>query len=160
MAPAAPPQEPSALPTTTAADAAAVPVPQSAVPRVPQPAKASSGELDGRKAAGGAFTKKWTARLFGKAEPEAHPTETETAAAAEAAAAAAADSSAPRQLEVTFTVPGEEGGGEGGGEEGGEEGLAGGVPRLFLGLHLSSTNAILAMEPGGLAAQVRLRAAA
>jgi hypothetical protein len=158
MAPAAPPQEPSALPTTTAADAAAVPVPQSAVP---QPAKASSGELDGRKAAGGAFTKKWTARLFGKAEPEAHPTETETAAAAEAAAAAAADSSAPRQLEVTFTVRGEEGGGEGGGGEGGgEEGLAGGVPRLFLGLHLSSTNAILAMEPGGLAAQVRLRAAA
>ena len=173
MAPAAPPQEPSALPTTTAADAAAVPVPQSAVPRVPQPAKASSGELDGRRAPGGAFTKKWTARLFGKAEPEAHPTETETAAAAEAAAAAAAaDSSAPRQLEVTlevtFTAPGEEGGGEGGeegggeggGEEGGEEGLAGGVPRLFLGLHLSSTNAILAMEPGGLAAQVRLRATA
>ena len=157
MAPAAPPQEPSALPTTTAADAAAVPVPQSAVP---QPAKASSGELDGRKAPGGAFTKKWTARLFGKAEPEAHPTETETAAAAEAEAAAAADSSAPRHLEVTFTAAGEEGGGEGGGEEGGEEGLAGGVPRLFLGLHLSSTNAILAMEPGGLAAQVRHRAAA
>ena len=123
MAPAAPPQEPSALPTTTAADAAAVPVPQSAVP---QPAKASSGELDGRKAAGGAFTKKWTARLFGKAEPEAHPTETETAAAAEAAAAAAAESSAPRQLEVSFTVRGEEGGGEGGSEGGGGTGGGGG----------------------------------
>ena len=64
-------------------------------------------------------------------------------------------------LTVICTRGGEEGGGEGGGGEGGgEEGLAGGVPRLFLGLHLSSTNAILAMEPGGLAAQVRLRAAA
>lgn len=157
MAPAAPPQEPSALPTTTAADAAAVPVPQSAAPQL---AKASSGELDGRKAPGGAFTKKWTARLFGKAEPEAHPTETETAAAAEAVAAAAADSSGPRQLEVTFTASGEEGGVEGRGEEGGEEGMAGVVPRLFLGLHLSSTNAILAMDPGGLAAQVMHWAAA
>ena len=97
MAPAAPPQEPSALPTTTAADAAAVPAPQSAVP---QPAKASSAELDGRKAAGGAFTKKWTARLFGKAEPEAHPTETETAAAAEAAAAAAAGPTRPTRCSL------------------------------------------------------------
>ena len=148
MAPAAPPQEPFALPTAADADAAAVAVPQSGVP---QPAKASSGELDGRRAPSGAFTKKWTARLFGKAEPEAPPTEAEAEAAA--AAAAAAESSAARHLEVTFTSPG-------GGEEGGEEGLLGGVPRLFLGLHLSGTDAILAMEPGGLAAQVTHRAAA
>ena len=136
MAPAAPPQEPFALPTAADADAAAVAVPQSAAP--PQLAKAPSG----------VFTKKWTARLFGKAELEAPPTEAEAEAAAEAAAAAA-ESSAARHLEVTFTSPG-----------GGEEGLLGGVPRLFLGLHLSGTDAILAMEPGGLAAQVTHRAAA
>ena len=35
-----------------------------------------------------------------------------------------------------------------------------GCKRLFLGLHLSGTDAILAMEPGGLAAQVTHRAAA
>tara|TARA_B100000795_G_scaffold33203_1_gene21892 strand:- start:409 stop:852 length:444 start_codon:yes stop_codon:yes gene_type:complete len=139
-APAAPPQNPFDLPTAAVADAAAGAVPQSAAP--PQLAKAPSG----------AFTKKWTARLFGKAELEAPPTEAEAEAAAEAAAAAA-ESSAARHLEVTFTSPG-------GGEEGGEEGLLGGVPRLFLGLHLSGTDAILAMEPGGLAAQVTHRAAA